>query len=123
MPRALVKNAADPDQVAFGKRKERSRADHRLALVQTQLETYAGREFVWEELERHGIHDLVHGPRDVMYAFLGKREAGIELLQELLTQHADAFLVMQREALARATRSDREVEAAHTPSVTANVTT
>jgi hypothetical protein len=111
MARSLVKNAADPKQVEFGGRKEKRRGLERFALVQTQLSTPHGRAFVWAELERHGIDDLVSGPPDLVAMFLGKREAGIQLKAEIMEHHPDAFLVMQAEAMQRAKRDSAEVDA------------
>jgi hypothetical protein len=116
MPRSLVRNTAEPKQVEFGGRKEQRRARERVALVTTQLSTPAGRAFVWAELERHGIDDLVSGPPDLVAMFLGKREAGIQLRAEIMEQHPDAFLLMQAEAMQRAKRDGAEIDAVQSES-------
>lgn len=115
MARSLVKNSANEKQRNYADRKEQRRQRQRAALIATQLSTYAGREFVWAELERHGIDDLVlGGPIDEVNRFLGKRNAGIELRTEIMTQHPDRYLEMQREAMDRVRRDDDEVDAVHT---------
>lgn len=116
--RSLVRNAADPEQVQFARRKMARVEERRCNLVAQQLSTVYGREFVWAELERHGVHDLVDGPSEKVFLFLGKRAAGIELLQELMRDHPEAYLLMQQEALTRIARQGQELDAAHTPAVT-----
>jgi hypothetical protein len=119
MPRALVGNAANPEQVAFGTRREKSAADHRRALMATQLSTPEGREYVLtEQLEPLGVFDIHEGSMEFVFAANAVSNEGRRLWVRLATQHGDAFDLMLREGRARVTRSDREVDAAHTPSVT-----
>jgi hypothetical protein len=115
--RDLVRNAADPEQVARADAKVRDRDQRRVQLLKMQLGTYGGREFVWEELRRHGIYDLASGPAEVVYPFLGRRSAGLELLAECAV-HPEAYLQMQKEAMARDDEEARESAAARTPRVT-----
>lgn len=110
--RALVTDGSNRRQIAGAKRIEKRLRSARLGLLQLQLSTSAGREFVWAELERHGIHDTVSGPSEAVFQFLGKRDAGIVLLRELMDDHPDAFLMMQKEALSRAQQFARELAAA-----------
>lgn len=110
--RAAVKSSSNEKQVAAASRRDQRRIDARVALVQTQLATYEGRQFVWEEFERHGIDDLVSGSPDLVNRFLGKREAGLELRTEVMTQHPERYLEMQAEAMKRRARAEREIDAA-----------
>jgi hypothetical protein len=114
MPHALTGNAANPDAVNFAKRVKKREAGRRYVLLRAVLSTYEGREFLWQELERHGIHDLVSGPSEVVYTFLGRRNAGIELFVELKDAHGDGYLLMHKEAIERIARAEREIEAAQT---------
>jgi hypothetical protein len=116
--RAQVRNAADADQVKRAGRRDRHLAEDRTALLATQLSTYAGRQFVWQELERHAIFQSITVQSSLIYAMSGRRDAGLELLAEV-QEHTDLYLQMQAEAIHRAKRSDRETDAAHTPSATA----
>ena len=122
-PRSLTGNAADPKQIAHAERRLARRAKQRFELVRKTLSTYEGRAFVWSELERHDIYDLVTGPAETVYHFLGKREAGIELFLELKDEHPALYLEMWREALARIDRDNRETEAVQTPSATEDAMT
>lgn len=111
----LVENATDQEQVTRARHKTKDARLHRTGLVAHQLSTLEGREFVWEELQRRGIHDRVTAPGTDLVAigvFLGQREAGLTLLTELMQDHPDAYLLMQREALQRAKREKDEREAA-----------
>lgn len=110
-PRAEVKNTADPQQVKRAGRRVDRRADHRHTVLATQLNSYIGREFVWQELVRHGIDDLVDGTLETICKFLGKREAGMELKVEVMQQHPVQFLQMQHEAIERMTREAAELDA------------
>lgn len=82
--------------------------------MQTQLGTYQGREFVWSVLEKCGVYDLVDGPNEYVHQFLGRRRVGIELFIEVKDQHPEAYLLMQKEAIARAGREDLANAAAQT---------
>lgn len=108
---ALQTNAANLRQRNFAHRVEKRRAARRSTLLRAQLATVEGREFVWGELERHGIYDLVTGAADAVYPFLGRRQAGIELLQELMRDHPTFYLQMQAEAVERVAREQREIAA------------
>ena len=111
MARSLVKNAANERQGRFAERRERRREAERAALLAKQLSTVDGRAWVWGELERHGIDDLIDGRPEEIYRALGKREAGIQLRVEIMTLYPQRFLEMQAEAVQRATRQDAEVDA------------
>lgn len=109
---SLVKNSANEKQRDYADRKEQRKTRERFALVASQLSTAAGRAFVWAELERHGIDDLANGgSAEDVYRFLGKRDAGMALKIELMTEHPDAFLLMQAEAMQRIKRDAVELEA------------
>lgn len=98
--RALVDNAADPAQVADAERLARDRARQRAEDLAAVLATPHGRRVVWGELERCGVYRGAVGdtPHDTYYR-LGRRAVGLELLAELTTEHAPAYLTMQQEAL------------------------
>lgn len=114
--RAVVKNAADREQVKDGRRFEKRAAEHRAQLLAAQLSTYTGREFVWTELERHGLYESITRQSSEIYVLSGRRDAGLELLAEIVRDHGAAYLQMQTEAFHRAQRRDAEIDAAHTPS-------
>lgn len=112
-PKAL--NSETPrEQVRQLGRKDKRDVERRRSLVATQLSTPEGRAFVWAELERHGIYDLLLEFSDAhaVGVFLGRRNAGLELLREVMSpDHADAFLLMQGEALQRRKGDAAEIDA------------
>lgn len=116
--RALVKNGANQEQLAFAKRREKRQADARTSLVAAQLSTVAGREFVWSLFE--GLDDYPLGAASAEEAnfWMGQRRKLSQLREEIRRYHLDAFLLMQREAYARATRIDVEIEKAQTTNET-----
>lgn len=109
----LQTSATDVDQLAHAQRKEKDRARRRFTLLRQQLSTPDGREFVWQELERHGLYQAIYGPVEFVYTQLGRRAAGLELLADL-QRHPQAYLQMQNEAIARDEREARENQAART---------
>lgn len=114
----LQTNASNHEQIKFAGRFLKREAARRFVLVRQMLATYEGREFLWLELERHGIYNLAQGPVEQIYTFLGRRNAGIELFVELKDQHGAGYLQMQQDAIERHARDNREIEATRTPSAT-----
>lgn len=113
--RAQVRNAADRDQVRRADRRDRDRLERRHELMRRQLSTREGREFVWQELERHHLFESITVQSSLIYAMSGRRDAGLELFAEVL-EHSELYLLMQQEAILRARQDDRATDAAHTPS-------
>ncbi len=114
--RAQVRNAADPEQVRTAGRRDRRVARERYDLVRAQLSTPLGRRFVWEELQRHHLFESITEQSSAIYVKSGRRDAGLELLAEVMRDFPDFYLQMQAEAIHRARRDDAETDAAHTPS-------
>lgn len=111
---ALVGNAADPEQVKYAGRKQRRTESRREELVRKMLSTTQGREFLWQELEYHGIYQDITGPVEEVYVAIGRRSQGLRLLSELV-RHDDLYLTMQKEAMQRDEQIARETEAVRTP--------
>ena len=115
--RAFQRNATDQTQGDFAARKVKEREKQRKRVLGTVLSTQPGREFIWMELERTGILDRVGVPdRATLYLLTGRRDVGLELYVELQA-FPDRYLEMQQEAMERARRLEREVDAVHTPGV------
>jgi hypothetical protein len=113
MKRALQTNARSRRQVVRAERKTTDRARRADDLMREQLSTPLGRELIWNELERHGLYEDVTGGVETVYAFLGRRRVGLQLLAEVM-RHPRAYLLMQQEAIARDQREALETEAAAT---------
>jgi hypothetical protein len=110
---ALQTNAADEAQITRARRKVKDRRRREHALMAQQLSTYDGREFVWRELERHGIYREIGGTTDAVFTALGRRSAGLELLADVMS-HPQQYLLMQNEAMVRAERESKDNQAART---------
>lgn len=117
MPRALVGNAADPAQVKHaGRASKRALAD-RATRIAGQLSTYEGRQFVWEELQAHHVFSPIIADSPTIFVLAGAHNEGLRLYAECV-QHADLFLLMQREGHLREIQQDRATDAAHTTAAT-----
>lgn len=107
---ALQTNAADEAQVAHARRKTKERKRRAYRLMRQQLSTPDGREFVWNELQEHGLYADAYGNAEAVFAFLGRRREGLRLLGEVM-KHPRLYLEMQREAFERDARDAAENEA------------
>lgn len=120
----LVRNAADPAQVGAASFAESDRQAQALHDVRAVMSTREGRRAVRRWLGLHGLYRSMTAIESsaLTYALSGRRDAGLEMLEDLVTADGDLFLVMesehrqdearlQREAEARrAATSDRELE-------------
>ena len=115
--RALVKNAADPDQVATGGRLEEERARLERADLLSVLSTKIGRRVLWRVLTRCGVFKSIYETSARIHYNAGQQDLGHWLMNEILEVDAAAYLVMQQESQTRAKKDDETTEAAQTPSV------
>lgn len=119
----LVTNASSPRQAQRARRKIRDRAKTDQALMKQQLSTYEGRQFVWREIEKHGVYeDIVTESDALVRELLGRRREGLRLLVEAgrfpeltnqMTAEARARAdADRREALAHALEDQQEADTA-----------
>lgn len=111
-PRALQGNAADPQQVAFAKRKEAQEEELLRASLAAVMATVEGRVVMWGLLERAGVYRSTFdasGSRTFYNA--GRQDFGHELLALLLEHAEEGYLLMEAEARRRARATGREAEA------------
>jgi hypothetical protein len=113
--RALVRNVADPQQVAYGKRKEKEREARSLDALRAVLRTPAGRIVVWDLLTRAGIFRSIWDPSAKVHYNAGRQDFGHELLASCLEADAEAYQLMEREMRAWQRGQDRETAAVQTP--------
>lgn len=106
-------NAADPEQVTYGRRKEKDLERAYGALWRMQLSTSHGREFVWTLLG--GMKLFAWIASDDLQA-LGIRNKALEYWAQAL-RHPELFLQMQNEAIARDKREREGRRAARTPRI------
>jgi len=106
----LVEDTSDPQQVAFGRRKERDLVQEDRERWRTQLSTYEGRAFVWAVLGRLPGTQDIHGDTAFVYRELGRRSVWLELYVAI-DQHPELAAQMQQEGLARDRKAARAIAA------------
>lgn len=112
---ALVGNASDPKQTRSARRKMRNADQSAAGDLAAVLRTVEGRRFVWRLLGTDYLKlfetDLAATDSQTIRN-AGRRNVALKLYAELTTQHPDAYLLMQREAIdaARAAVKDDEKE-------------
>lgn len=115
--RALVKNAADPEQVKRAARKTRDREARFLEVLRASLSHVEVRAVFADILERAGLYATTFDQSQSVMAFNeGRRNFGLELRAAL--EQADERLteVMDQERRARLRAEARENDAAFTKS-------
>jgi hypothetical protein len=105
-----VTDTTNPQQVARAQRKQRDRVKTDTALMRHQLSTYEGRQFVWRELERHGVFEDISGPDAIVHRLLGRRAEALRLLREAGV-HGELFNQMWVEGRARNESARRDAAA------------
>lgn len=94
----LVRNAADPEQVAQAKEKIESINDRRLNDIREVLSTRRGRRFYWELLEFCGIFKTSNSDQFQIFFNEGMRNVGLKLLADVNEASPEAYLLMLRES-------------------------
>jgi len=114
-PRALVRNAADPEQVRRAGRKEHDDARRYQDMLRAALQSPEVRYVFSEILERCGLFASVFDHSgSVMYWREGRRNFGLELHSDLIAADETMVELMTRERRDRLRRDDRATEAHHT---------
>jgi hypothetical protein len=98
MTTSLVKNAADPEQVAAAKEKSESLNDRRLNDIREVLNTRRGRRFFWRYLEICGVYKTSNADQHQIFFNEGMRNIGLQLLADLNEAAPEVYLIMLREA-------------------------
>ena len=117
--RAVVRNAADPQQVKRGRRREKQVDEQRAARLFAVMQTELGRAAMWDLLEDAGVYRSIMADRDRLFWNAGRHDFGIKLLARLVEVDEAAYLAMEAEARQRARRDAHQIEAAHIASATA----
>lgn len=103
--KALVGNAADPEQVKKAGEKQQSTRDRELNDLREVLHTVGGRRFLWRVI---GIcapmRNPFHAESGVMAFNVGMGEVGRIVLDDAMEANIDLFLTMFREGK----RDDKE---------------
>jgi hypothetical protein len=103
-PEPIQTNAADPEQIAVGRRAARDDARAQKARWRVQLSTAEGRQFVWDEIFGDGF--LFEHIDTVEVQKLGVRNRMLKWWA-FCQAHTSLFLQMQAEALKRADETQR----------------
>lgn len=111
--RALVKNAADPQQVRRAARKETDVAADRATRLQAVLQTTLGRAALWDLLEDAGVFRSIWSPSAEIHYRAGRQDFGHELMARIIDADEHAFLAMEAEARQRKRRDTQATDAAH----------
>lgn len=98
MARALVKNAADEEQVKKGKSQEDSLRDQQLNDLRYVLNDERGRRFIWRLLGECGVYQTSFTGNSTTFFNEGKRQIGLFTLGEVMEASIEAYLKMQHEA-------------------------
>lgn len=96
--KALVKNAADPEQVQQAKEKAESLNDRRLNDVREVLNTVRGRRFYWTLLEFCGVFKTSNADEFQIFFNEGMRNVGLKLLADVNEAAPEAYLKMLGES-------------------------
>lgn len=97
--RALVRNAADPEQVEKAAKKEKRGREQEVDDIKFILSSAQGRRFYWRLLERCGVYSLSFraGQPDQTAYLEGHRNIGLTFLNDLMTAEPEAYLKMMKE--------------------------
>lgn len=115
---ALVRNAADPQQVRRGARVANRRRERELNDLRAVLATAEGRRVVWRLLEHCHVFASIWDPSSRIHYQAGRQDVGHYLMAEIAAADDDALLVLMRDARARERSEAMENEAARTPRAT-----
>ena len=97
--KALVKNAADREQVEDAEKSEQRRRERELADIYSILQTPGGRRFVWRYLGLCNVFKTSFNHSGSITAFNeGSRNIGLMLLDDVNEASPDSLTVMMKEA-------------------------
>lgn len=96
--RALVKNAADAEQVKQAAQKEKTGRARDLNDLCVVLATREGRRHTWRQLSDCGVFRSSFTGNSTTFFNEGRRDVGLRLLADVMEARPDAFLLMQQEA-------------------------
>lgn len=112
--RALVKNAADPQQVKRAQRKERDQQARFLGALKGVLQTPEGRIVCREWIQRAGVYQSIWRPSEEIHYLSGIQDFGHRLMADCILADEDLYELMEREHRAYVKRENAETDAAHT---------
>lgn len=112
--RALVRNAADPEQVKRAGRKVRDREALLMAALKETLRYESGRLVLSELLDRAGLYATsLDSSGSMVYFKEGRRNFGLEIRAACESADEEATDLMDRERRARIKRMTADLDEAH----------
>jgi hypothetical protein len=97
-PRALVGNAADPEQVADAAKQEKLAMHNSDASWRAVLSTPEGRTVLWELMGLTGMHSTITVTSSEIYVRSGRRDVGLDIQRRILQLDEAFYLQMQKES-------------------------
>lgn len=113
---ALVRNAADPQQVQRGARLSSRRRERDMADLRAVLATLEGRRVFWRLLEHCKVFQSIWDPSSRLHYQAGVQDVGHYVMAEIGEADEEALFRMMREARGRANAEATENVAGRTPS-------
>lgn len=96
---ALVKNAANPDQVKEAAQKEKFRKEKELDGLSSILSTETGRKYIYSVLEFCGVYSTIFSAEtNRIYFNEGQRNVGLKLIADINTACPDLYVKMIEES-------------------------
>ncbi len=112
-PRALVENAADPQQVRFAAEFERRHHERFETAMRNVLASQDGRIVLAALIRRAGVYRSIWHPSSEIHYNAGKQDYGHELMADLVRIDEEKYQLMEREAWAWAKHEQHVIESAH----------
>lgn len=99
--KALVRNAADPEQVRIAGENEEFEHDDFDAYLSEMMKSYGDRFVVWEFLGWCRVFESIMETSARVYYNSGQQDLGHKLMAKVIEVSPEAYLTMQREAMDR----------------------
>lgn len=101
MPKPLVTNAADPEQVKTASRKEKNSRELELADFAAVMATEQGRRFIWRLLDETGFQKSSFTGNSATFFNEGMRNVGLKIWADMNEACPDRYVQMLNEARQR----------------------
>jgi len=101
--KALVKNAADKEQVKAAGSKEKRRREKELSDIRELLRTPGGRRFMWRYLDRCGVYRSSFTGNSQTFFLEGERNIGLQMITDIMDADPGLYIEMIKE-----NRSDKD---------------
>ena len=98
MPKSLVKNVGDPEQVKAGAEKEKLGRERDLADFMHVMESAQGRRVVYRYLGICGLYRTSFTGNNTTFFNEGRRDIGLQLMADVQDSSPELYLKMLHEA-------------------------